>query len=337
MRICPPFFPSALIVSSSLSFSILHFAMMEPEFPDVQMHLARPRTPVIGTVVESTSCLHGRSASFVRHIAVDISGTVLEGSFHAGQAFGVVPPGEESSGKSHAVRLYSIASPSWGEDGQGKVISTTCKRLIDENRSGEPNQHELFLGVCSNYLCDRSVGDQIQVTGPAGKRFVLPVDRARHDYLFVATGTGIAPYRGMVKELLEHPDGPSTSEIHLVMGAPYGTDLMYHDWFKSLEQMHPNFHYHTVVSRPESGDRQYVDGYITKAGGSLHELLCRERTLLYMCGIEGMQTGLYLLLEKLGVAADYLVMPEDMKTMVNAEPDQMRKIRPGARCMVEVY
>lgn len=311
--------------------------MMEPEFPDVQMHLARPRTPVIGTVVESTSCLNGRSASFVRHIAVDISGTILEGSFHAGQAFGVVPPGEESAGKSHSVRLYSIASPSWGEDGEGRIITTTCKRLIAENNSDERDDHELFLGVCSNYLCDRSVGDQIQITGPAGKRFVLPVDRDRHDYLFVATGTGIAPFRGMIKELLEHPDGPSSSEIHLVMGAPYGTDLMYHDWFESLEEAHSGFHYHTVVSRPESGKGQYVDRYITNAGGALHELLSRDRTLLYLCGIEGMQNGLYLLLEELGIAQDYLVMPENMETMVNAEPHQMRKIRPGARCMVEVY
>ncbi|MBG85004.1 MAG: hypothetical protein CMJ40_10740 [Phycisphaerae bacterium] len=311
--------------------------MSEPEFPEVQMHLVRPRTPVTGTIVESTPCLNGRSASFVRHIAVDVSGTPLAGNFHAGQAFGVIPPGEEPSGKPHSVRLYSIASPSWGEDGQGQIISTTCKRLIDENSSGDADEHELFLGVCSNYLCDRAVGDQIQVTGPAGKRFVLPVDRDHHDYLFVATGTGIAPFRGMVKELLEHPDGPSRSEIHLVMGAPYGTDLMYHDWFKSLEETHSGFHYHTVVSRPESGDRQYVDRYITNAGGALHELLARDRALLYLCGIEGMQNGLYRLLEELGVADEYLVMPEEMEKIVNAEPDQLRKIRPRARCMVEVY
>ncbi len=311
--------------------------MMEPVFPDVQMHLVRPRTPVIGRIVESTPCLNGRSASFVRHIAVDISGTPLVGSFHAGQAFGVIPPGEESSGRAHSVRLYSIASPAWGEDGQGTVISTTCKRLIDENSSDARDDHGLFLGVCSNYLCDRDVGDQIQVTGPAGKRFVLPVNRDQHDYLFVATGTGIAPFRGMVKELLEHPEGASSSEIHLVVGVPYGSDLMYHEWFKSLEHEHSRFHYHTVVSRPESGRRQYVDQYIINAGGALHDLLARDRTLLYLCGIEGMQYGLYLLLEKLGVCSSYLVMPENMKTMINTEPAEMRKIRPGARCMVEVY
>ena len=311
--------------------------MSEPEFPDVQMHLVRPRTPVTGTIVESTPCLNGRSASFVRHICVDVSGTPLAGSFHAGQAFGVIPPGEESRGRSHSVRLYSIASPAWGEDGHGAVISTTCKRLIGENDSDEADEHGLFLGVCSNYLCDLSVGDKVQVTGPAGKRFVLPIDRDRHDYLFVATGTGIAPFRGMVKELLEHPDGPCSSEIHLVMGAPYGTDLMYHDWFESLERAHPRFHYHPVISRPDSGPRQYVDQYIINAGGTLHDLLVRDRTLMYMCGIEGMQNGLYLLLEQLGIADNYLVMPENMETMVNAEPAAMRKIRPAARCMVEVY
>lgn len=301
------------------------------------MHLVRPRTPVVGTIVESTPCLSGRSASFVRHIAVDVSGTPLAGNFHAGQAFGVVPPGEQAAGRAHSVRLYSIASPSWGEDGDGAVISTTCKRLIDEHKSEESDDHELFLGVCSNFLCDRKVGDRIQVTGPAGKRFVLPVDRSLHDYVFVATGTGIAPFRGMIKELLEHPEGASRSQIHLVMGAPYGTDLMYDEWFRSLEKSHPGFHYHTVISRADNGVRQYVDQYIRDAGGGLHDSLSNDRTLLYMCGIEGMQYGIYTLLEALGVADRYLVIPEKLNSMVDADPADMRKIRPGARCMVEVY
>lgn len=317
--------------------SILDAVMSTPEFPDAQMNLVRPKSPVVGTIVESTSCLNGRSASFVRHISVDISGTPLVGTFHAGQAFGVVPPNDGTRPTSHAVRLYSNASPAWGEDGGGAVISTTCKRLIDERRSSDSDDHDLFLGVCSNYLCDRKVGDQIQITGPAGKRFILPVDHSRHDYLFVATGTGIAPFRGMVKELLEHPDGPCTSSIHLVMGAPYATDLMYHSWFENLEREHECFHYHTVISRPDSGKRQYVDEYIAKDHGALFDLLRGERTLLYMCGIEGMQIGLYRLLEQLGVASEYVVMPQGMETMVDAEPSMMRKIRPGSRCMVEVY
>ncbi|MEE2908589.1 MAG: hypothetical protein VX527_12250 [Planctomycetota bacterium] len=311
--------------------------MTNPSFPDVQMHVVRPKEPVVGRVVESTPCLKGRSASYVRHVAIDVSGTPLAGTFRVGQSFGVVPPGENAKGKPHAVRLYSISAPSWGEDGEGNILSTTCKRLIDETSTDDPEEHGLFLGVCSNYLCDCRVGDEVLVSGPAGKRFLLPDDPSKHDYVFVATGTGIAPFRGMVMELLEHPDGPRDCEIHLVIGVPYGTDLMYDDYFQKLAESHPGFHYHTVISRPEVGRRMYVDQYIVETEDPFHAFLARDRTLLYVCGIEGMQFGIYKLLETLGVADGYITLPEGMTTMADADASAMKKVRPADRCMVEVY
>jgi hypothetical protein len=66
-----------------------------PVFPEVQMNLVTPKAPVTGTVVKSEVCLKGgrKSASFVRHVEIDISGTPLEGQCRAGQSFGVIAPG----------------------------------------------------------------------------------------------------------------------------------------------------------------------------------------------------------------------------------------------------
>jgi len=308
--------------------------MPDPKLPDVQMNLVRPKEPVIGQLVGSESCMKGRSASFVRHVDIDVSGTPLEGNFRAGQAFGIVPPGRTQDGKLHAVRLYSIASPSWGEDGEGKVLSTTVKRVIDERKTDDPQIHDLFLGVCSNWLCDIPLDAQVAVTGPSGKRFLLPESPNDHNYVFVATGTGIAPFRGMVKELLEHPDGPCTSQIHLALGVPYGTDLMYHDLFTALAQSHENFHYHTAISRPETGQRRYVDRAIVESE-AITSLLADERTLLYMCGLKGMEDGIYRHLLEQGIVDQYLNWPDD----IPREPSNVseRKVRAGARCMVEVY
>ena len=201
-----------------------------PTLPSVKMNLARAREPVVGRVTHNELCMHGKSASFVKHLEIDVSGTVLAGNFAPGQSFGVITPGEDERGKPHKVRLYSIACPSWGEDGSGNVLSTTPKRLIDEHtpqRPGDdPRDHRLFLGVCSNYLCDLNEGDEVLLTGPSGKRFLLPQSPHEHGYLFVATGTGIAPFRGMLMELLESPDGPCKSRIDLVMGVPYTSDLL---------------------------------------------------------------------------------------------------------------
>ena len=165
--------------------------------PEAELGLAPVSAPVIGRIVSNDSCLKGKSASFVRHTEIDISGTPLEGRCLVGQAFGILAPGLDERGKPHKVRLYSIACPSDGEDGAGKVISTTTKRTIDERtpqkKNDDPDDHSLFLGVCSNYICNLGPGDEVKVTGPNGKRFLLPDSPNNHDYLFVATGTGIAP------------------------------------------------------------------------------------------------------------------------------------------------
>ena len=153
----------------------------EPILPEARMHIVLPTSPVDGKVVHSKLCTKSKSASFVRHVCVDVSGTPLEGSWLAGQSFGVVPPGTDGNGKPNKVRLYSIASPSYGEDGFGKVLSTTCKRLLSEREpqtaKDDPTEHRLFVGMCSNYVCDLREGDAIPVAGPAGKRFILPTDR----------------------------------------------------------------------------------------------------------------------------------------------------------------
>ena len=314
------------------------------------MNLVKPTAPVTGTVVSSETCLKGgrKSASFVRHVAIDVGGTPLEGQFHPGQSFGIVPPGNDEKGKPNKVRLYSLASPSWGEDGEGKVISTTPKRVIDEytpqKEGDDENRHDLFLGVCSNYICDLKVGDKVQVTGPSGKRFLLPVDRSAHDYVFMATGTGIAPFRSMCMDLFDHPDGPTTSQVHVVMGTPYTTDLLYDELFCGYEEKHENFHYHPAVSRElrRDGSRGlYVDGLVAEQfDETFRPLLENDRGLLYMCGLIGMQFGVYKMLGERGLIDAYMTLKDEVKDVSPSEwtREQMKRyIRPTHRLMVEVY
>ena len=296
-----------------------------PKLATAQMNLVRPKAPVIGTVVSNDLCMNGKSASFVRHTVIDVSNTPLAGSFKAGQSFGVVPPGVDDAGKPHKVRLYSIACPSWGEDGQGLLLSTTPKRLIDEYNhqyAQEASEHSLFLGVCSNYLCDLGPGDPVQLTGPQGKRFLLPEQPAEHDYLFLATGTGIAPFRGMILELLTGPQGPTTRQIDLVMGTPYRTDLLYDSLFTELAEAHANFRYHTAISR--EADRLYVASLLERQLDHFGPLLKQSSTLIYVCGLAGMEQGLFDLLFAQGLDSGYCARVGE-------------RCKPTPRCMLEVY
>lgn len=267
-----------------------------------QMHLYKPVAPAIATIVKNEPCTAGRKASgFVRHVEFDVSGTELVGRCIPGQAIGVLPEGVDKDGREHKLRLYSLASPSRGEDGKGAVLSTTVKRLIDEDW----NTGGLFVGVASNWLCDRKVGDKVRLTGPNGKRFVLPVDTAAHDYVFFATGTGIAPFRGMIIDLLEGSAG-AKSRVALVMGSPYATDLLYDKWLREMASKHTNFTYITALSRETNEAAgggaamgpMYVQDRIASDYAKLEPLLASERGLIYICGLAGMEIGIVRQLAK---------------------------------------
>ena len=330
--------------------------LVEPSLPAAKMQLVMPGSPVTGRVVSNELCMRGKSSSFVRHVEIDLAGTPLEGNFLAGQSFGIIPPGVDAHGRPHKVRLYSIASPTWGEDGHGRIMATTPKRLIAERApqgpKDDPGDHGLFLGVCSNYLCDLRPGEPIQLSGPAGKRFLLPTDVEQHDYLFLATGTGIAPFRGFIKELFEGPpEGspaagswrPCTRTVHLVMGAPYTTDLLYDGLFTDLASRHSSFHYHPVISRErraDGGRGEYVHQFIERRLDLFAPLLAKPTTLIYICGLAGMQTGLFHLLARQGLDSGYLTRQGPIAEVAPLEwsEEQIRRfVRPTHRCMLEVY
>jgi ferredoxin--NADP+ reductase len=318
-----------------------------PEFPKVPLNLVRRSEPVTARVVSNELCMKGKSASFIKHLVLNISGTALENNFAAGQAFGVIVPGVTASGKPYKMRLYSIASPRWGEDGHGRLISTTPKRLIDENRPSKKDDdspHNLFLGVCSNYLCDLQAGDEVALTGPSGHRFILPSHSARHDYVFLATGTGIAPFRGMLLELLTDTSrDPGASRIDLIMGAPYTTDLLYDDLLCDLAKQHANFHYHTAISRepaPGKNSGNYVDGIVEQQIEHFAPLLANERTLIYACGLEAMRYSLVRLLARHALGDAYFRLG-DALDIANpnewSDADIRRHVKPGERSFLEVY
>jgi len=318
-----------------------HASVAGPELPEVKMHLLTPVKSGVGTVVSNVKCTAGRkSAGFVRHIAIDVGDTPLAGQFRAGQSFGVVPPGTDAKGATHKLRLYSIASPTAGEDGKGRVLATTVKRLIDEHNETE----RLFLGVASNYLCDLKPGDKVTITGPNGKRFLLPKEPHKHDFVFFATGTGIAPFRGMLMELLSGPRA-SESRVALVMGSPYASDLIYHEELNALAAKHSNFTYLTAISRERMADAPgplYVQDRLSTHQELLGSMLSSERGLVYVCGIAGMELGI---LQKLATIlapqwlGQYLQVDEAQRSEIKSWTRKMihKEVRPTRRVFLEVY
>lgn len=149
-------------------------------------------------------------------------------------------------------------------------------------------------GLGSHYLCEEiKEGDCIRFKGPDGG-FVLP-DKVPGSLIFIATGTGLAPFRSMILELEKNPE--SFPDIHLIFGTRRQEDLLYHEYFLGLEQKFAGFRYTVALSRESKPG--FVHGYVHEVYKSEHYVI-PPHAQIYICGWSKMidQAVEILLLEK---------------------------------------
>lgn len=195
-----------------------------------------------------------------RHLEFEMKGMQRFG-FVAGQWLSLKankPDGEEIT------RAYSIASP----PDESSRFAFCLNRVQD--------------GFMSNYLCDMAEGAEIRAQGPFGDFILRPPMR---DTIFIATGTGIAPFRSMLHWLLADPSRHQQRRLWLLFGSRYETDIYYHQEFLHLAEQHANFHYLPTLSRGGPG-WQGLRGYVQE---HLPEI-AQGRTDMhaYICGLSDM-------------------------------------------------
>ncbi len=131
-------------------------------------------------------------------------------------------------------------------------------------------------GPGSTYLYSLREGNTVSFKGPAGS-FYLREDPTKR-VLFVATGTGIAPFRSM---LLTQLDRSSAQSVTLIWGLRYEHDLYYQDELQALAERHRQFSFITTLSRPGptwKGAKGRVNGLIQEQVTSVRDLA------VYLCG-----------------------------------------------------
>jgi ferredoxin-NADP reductase len=131
------------------------------------------------------------------------------------------------------------------------------------------NQFDLCLnrvegGFFSNFLCDLKPGDPLTLDEPMGDFTLQPAEPVlqRHN-LFIATGTGVAPFRGFLQWLFpkDAPQRRPQTQFTLIYGTRHATELYYRDEFEELARLHENFQYIPTLSRADAawgGKRGYV-------------------------------------------------------------------------------
>lgn len=249
----------------------------------------KPKEPYIGMCLRNTRITGDDAPGETWHMVFNHEGEI---PYKEGQSVGVIPEGVDKNGKPHKLRLYSIASSALGDFGDSRTVSLCVKRLVYTNENGE-----IVKGVCSNYLCDLKAGAQVKLTGPVGKEMLMPKD-PNATIIMLATGTGIAPFRGFLWKMFfeKHDDYEFNGLAWLFLGVPTSSSLLYKEEFEKMREIAPDkFRLDFAVSREqtnEKGEKMYIQTRMAQYANELWELLKDDNTFVYMCGLKGMEKGI---------------------------------------------
>jgi ferredoxin-NADP reductase len=163
-------------------------------------------------------------------------------------------------------RAYSIASA----PGKGSRFEIAVTKV-----TGGPG---------SEYLHAMTEGTVLHAVGPHGL-FTRPEEDPPS--LFVATGTGVAPFRSMIRAAL---DKGSRAPLWLLLGARFEEDILYRAEFEAVAKEHPGARFEVTLSR---GSEAWIGrrGYVQHHVGHLYEELrgiAASSPHVFICGLDRM-------------------------------------------------
>jgi CDP-4-dehydro-6-deoxyglucose reductase len=195
----------------------------------------------------------------VHHFEFEVPG-VEDLPFTPGQFVSVV----ERIDSKEITRAYSIASPRGGNR-----FALCLNRVVD--------------GIVSSYLFQLKPGDEVEMHEPLG---YFTLRHPGHRSVFIATGTGIAPFRSM---LLEHLPRIQP-RITLLFGVRYEKGLLYRSELEELAKQYESFRFLPTITRPTEtwrGRTGRVQAHFDEAL-ALANYEDRATLDIYVCGLKEM-------------------------------------------------
>ncbi|MBC7692313.1 MAG: FAD-dependent oxidoreductase [Methylotenera sp.] len=200
-----------------------------------------------------------------------------EVTFKAGQFVSVVVPGAGPKGRDLR-RAYSIASAP-----ESKPIEL-CVKLVE----GGPG---------TNYLYGLRAGDTFKGYAPYGT-FIFTHRPQRHA-CFISTGTGIAPFRSMIRSESYQQNKPLSTT--LLLGVREENELLYTHEFGNIDWVE----FIPAVSRPiDAGAFKGLKGRVTDHFRHSGEHFPWLETDYYLCGSGAMIDEIKMLLTARGVVKE---------------------------------
>lgn len=162
------------------------------------------------------------------------------------------------------------------------------------DKPGEARQLEIVAsfvegGRATSWLWQAQTGADLQFVGPHGQ-LVMPEALPKR-LILIATGTGVAPYRSMLRQIQSALQSNPDAEIRLLYGARVREEAFFLDDFRRLSSVQPRFHFQLCLSRqvPQANDE-----YAGRVSGCLQELRPElQSDLVYLCGNPAMVDEVY--------------------------------------------
>lgn len=161
----------------------------------------------------------------------------------------------------YTTRSYSIAS----SPSDDNIIEL----LIVLNPNGEGTPY-LFSKI--------EIGSTLKVSQAIGK-FLLP-DVISSDICFICTGTGVAPFRSMLGDIVNK--NIPYKKIYLIFGTRYFQDILYKDELEQLQEKIQDFEFIPVLSRETSTSWKGEKGYVHQVYESIFK--DKRDAIFYICG-----------------------------------------------------
>lgn len=185
---------------------------------------------------------------------------------------------------------FSFAPGQYATLGLMGDVKLVQRPMSISSSADDLSEYEFFIrhvpgGGFTPLLWQIGVGDPINIKGPKGK-FLLQDDGRR--CLFVATGTGLAPFMSMIDTLRARGE---QREIWLLHGVSYEHDLAWREELTELaataDQGGFPLHYAATISRPAEASgwdgligrvETVLEGHLDAHG------LTPDTTTIYLCG-----------------------------------------------------
>ena len=245
------------------------------------MPISKPPAPppsrnYSAVLMESRRITPPASHEEVRHLVFRTTDLSFDGAL--GNCIRVLAPGQ--FGNPHHARLYSIMDLERRSDATEFAICVRRCSYIDDFNGEE------YKGVASNYLCDMHPDDTLQFAGPVGYPFVIPEDKTA-DILMLGMGTGIAPFRTLIRRIYEKIGGWK-GRVRLFYGAKSPLEMLYmndenSDLANYFDQ--PTFKAFQAVSpRPALDAPVSLEQAIEQNAAEVWEMLARPGTRVFIAG-----------------------------------------------------